>query len=141
MVHFSAALAATLAAGILVAVGSALQGVEPDAALARISQTTPFSFLAATLGSLAMHVLCEGLHGSTVGKRVCGLTVISEDGTPAILAGALKRSIAYFWDAFFFGLVASQKMAESSRRQRYGDAWGHTMVVRLSALDPSARRS
>jgi uncharacterized RDD family membrane protein YckC len=88
-----------------------------------------------------MHVLAEGLHGSTIGKRICGLAVISEDGTPATLLGALKRSIAYFWDAMFFGLIAAQKMSESPRRQRVGDAWGHTQVVRLSSLDSGTRRS
>jgi uncharacterized RDD family membrane protein YckC len=141
VVHFGATIAVGLAAMTLVAVGSALQGIAPDASLARLSDATSLSFAAATVGSLAMHVLCEGLHGSTVGKLVCGLTVISEDGTPATLAGAMKRSIAYFWDALFFGMVAAQKMSESPRRQRFGDAWGRTMVVRLSALAPSARRS
>jgi uncharacterized RDD family membrane protein YckC len=88
-----------------------------------------------------MHVCAEGLHGSTLGKRICGLTVISENGTPATLPGALKRNIAYFWDALFFGLIAARKMSESPRNQRYGDVWGGTQVVRLSSLDASARRS
>jgi uncharacterized RDD family membrane protein YckC len=109
--------------------------------MARLSATTPLGFLAALIGATAMETLAEGLHGSTLGKRICGLTVISEDGSPATLLGALKRSIAYFWDALFFGLVAAQKMSESPRRQRFGDVWGHTQVVRLSSLDAGARRS
>jgi uncharacterized RDD family membrane protein YckC len=140
-VHLAVGLAAGLAAGILVAIGGALQGVPTDEALAKLSASTPLGLLAALIGGTAMHALAEGIHGSTVGKRICGLTVISEDGAPATLLGALKRSIAYFCDALFFGLVAAQKMSESPRRQRVGDVWGHTQVVRLSSLDAGTRRS
>jgi|SRR5215470_7622248 len=141
LVHFAVGLAAGLVVGILVAIGSALRGVPADAAIARLSGTTPLGFVAALIGGTAMHVLAEGLHGSTLGKRICGLTVISEDGTPASIPSALKRSIAYYWDALFFGLIAYRKMSESPRRQRFGDVWGQTQVVRLSSLDAGARRS
>jgi hypothetical protein len=30
-----------------------------------------------------LHTLSEGLHGSAIGKRVCGITVVSEDGAPS----------------------------------------------------------
>lgn len=141
LLHFAIGMAAGMTAGILVAIGSAIQGVTADATFAKLSETTPVTFIASVIGSMAMHVLAEGLHGSTVGKRICGLTVISEDGTPATLLGALKRDIAYFFDALFFGVVAARKMAESPRRQRFGDVWGNTQVVRLSSLDAGARRS
>lgn len=141
LVHTAVGLAAGLAMGILVAIGSALQGIPGDESIQKLSATTPLAFLAALIGDIALHAVAEALHGSTVGKRICGLTVISEDGTPATLPGALKRSIAYFWDALFFGLVGARKMSESPRNQRFGDVWGHTQVVRLSALDPASRRS
>lgn len=141
LVHLAVGLAAGLAAAILLAIGSALRDASPDEAIARLSATTPLGYVAGVIGGMAMHVLAEGLGGSTLGKRLCGLTVISEDGTPATLLGALKRSIAFFWDAMFFGYVAAQKMSESPRRQRVGDVWGHTQVVRLSTLDAAARRS
>ena len=141
LVHFVAATIAGLAAGILAVVGSALQDRPPDEVLARLQVTGPLAFFVALVGATLMHTLAEGLHGSTLGKRICGLTVISEDGTPATLLGALKRSIAYLWDSFFFGLVAARKMSESPRRQRIGDIWAHTQVVRLSSLEPGAQRS
>ena len=141
LVHFAVSAATGIAAAFLIVIGSAIQGVPPDEPLARLSVTSPLGYLAALIGGTAMHVLAEGLHGSTLGKRMCGLTVISEDGTPATLLGALKRDIAYYWDALFFGLIAYHKMAESPRRQRYGDEWGRTQVVGLSTLDPNARRS
>lgn len=141
LVHLAVGLAAGIAAGILVAIGSALRGGSPDAAIAGLSAPRPIGYVAGVIGSMAMHVLAEGLGGSTLGKRLCGLVVISEDGTPATLPGALKRSIAFFWDAMFFGYIAAQKMSESPRRQRVGDVWGRTQVVRLSSLDAAVRRS
>jgi uncharacterized RDD family membrane protein YckC len=109
--------------------------------MARLSATTPLGFLAALIGATAMHTLAEGLDGSTIGKRICGLTVISEDGGPATLRGAFRRSIAFHLDALLFGLIAARKMSESPRCQRHGDVWGGTQVVRLSSLDAGVRRS
>ena len=53
----------------------------------------------------------------------------------------MKRNLAYYVDSLFFGLVAYQKMSESPKRQRIGDHWGRTMVVRLAEIDPSTRPS
>src|SRR5262245_56678114 len=141
LVHLAIGAAAGLAMGILIGIASALHGTPVDAAVARLSATTPLGVLAAIVGSVAMHVAMEDLHGSTIGKRVCGLTVILEDGSPATVTAALKRTIGYFWDALFLRITAYHKMSESPRRQRYGDAWGRTQVVRLSSLQPGERRS
>jgi uncharacterized RDD family membrane protein YckC len=130
-----------MVAALLLLIGAALRGASPDAALAKLSADTLPGFAAALVGGIAMHVLCEGLHGSTLGKRLCGIIVINENGGPSNLAGALKRTLAYFVDALFFGLVAFQKMAASPKRQRVGDIWGRTMVVRIATLDPSTRPS
>jgi uncharacterized RDD family membrane protein YckC len=141
LVHMAVGLACGFMAALLIAFGSALRGASPDDTLLQLSVATRFGFVAAVLGSLAPHVLAEGLHGSTIGKRLCGLTVIFEDGTPATLGAALKRNILYFFDALFFGMLAAMKMSESERRQRYGDVWAGTQVVRLSSLDAGAGRS
>lgn len=141
VVHFFVAVATGVTAGLLVAIGAAVQGTSPDPSIERLSANTLLGFAAAFIGSTAMHTLSEGLHGSTLGKRLCGIIVINEDGGPATLLGAFKRSLAYFVDALFFGLVAAQKMAESPKRQRIGDIWGKTMVVRIATLEPAARRS
>ena len=141
MAHLAVGVIVGLVAAIAVAIGDALQGVGPDPSMATLSPSTPLALVAGIVGHLSMHTVCEGFHGSTLGKRICGLTVVSEDGGPATPLGALKRSIAYLWDAIFFGWVGSRKMAESPRRQRFGDIWGHTQVVHLSALDASERRS
>jgi uncharacterized RDD family membrane protein YckC len=140
LVHIAVGVATQLATGILVMIGSAVQDVDPGATLERLSVNTLAAFPAGVIGLIALHGLSEGLHGSTLGKRICGLTVISEDGSPATLVGALKRNILYVWDSLFFGLVAARRMGESPLSQRFGDVWGHTQVVRLSSLDAGVRR-
>ena len=141
LVHMLVGSLTGIVAGLLLLIGAALRGASPDAALAKLSAETLPGFVVALIGGTAMHVLCEGLHGSTLGKRLCGIIVVSEDGGPSSLTGALKRNLAYFVDALFFGLVAFQKMAASPKRQRVGDVWGQTMVVRIATLDPSTRPS
>jgi uncharacterized RDD family membrane protein YckC len=141
VVHLLVGTAVGVFVVVLVAISGALRGDGAETELARLSVNTPLGYVAALLGSLAMHTLAEGIHGSTLGKRLCGLTVVGIDGGHADLLAALKRSVAILWDAFFFGLVAFRKMSESPRRQRYGDAWANTQVVRIRGLDPAQRRS
>jgi uncharacterized RDD family membrane protein YckC len=91
------------------------------------------------VGTVAYHYLCEGIHGSTLGKFCCGIRVVSEDGKPATFRGALIRTIAYYFDGFFFGLVGYSSMSASPLNQRYGDRWGKTMVVRVAELPPESQ--
>jgi len=93
------------------------------------------------LAITAMHTLSEGLHGSTLGKRLCGITVVSEDGTPAGLRAAFKRSLGFLVDQLFFGLVGAHKILNAPRAQRFGDETAQTVVVRIHSLAPFARRS
>lgn len=141
VVHSLVGIVVAVMTGLLVMIGAAFRGVEPDQTLELISADSSISFVAALVGATAMHVLAEWLHGSTIGKRLCGITVIHEDGGPAGFGGVVRRNVAYFVDAMFFGLVAYHKMAQSARSQRVGDQWGRTMVVRIRELDPSRRRS
>jgi uncharacterized RDD family membrane protein YckC len=141
VVHFLVGAATGVIATIFVLIGAAIGGVSPDPAVARLSANSLLGFAAALVGAMAMHSLSEGLHGSTLGKRACGIIVIGEHGGPPNLVGAVKRSLAYYVDAFFFGMVAYQKMSESPKRQRIGDTWGHTMVVRIATLDAAGRPS
>ena len=134
-VHFLVGIVVGLITGILVVIGAAVRGAEPEDSLAIVSAAPLIGIIAALLGATAMHVLAEWLHGSTIGKRLCGITVIQEDGGPAHFAGVVRRNLAFYVDGLFFGLVAYHKMAQSPRSQRVGDQWGRTMVVR----DPRAR--
>jgi uncharacterized RDD family membrane protein YckC len=81
------------------------------------------------LGNLLYHSLTEGMFGASLGKLICQLRVVTEEGRPITLGKAFVRSLAYFVDALFFGLVAYSSMSQSDLNQRYGDKWAHTVVV------------
>jgi uncharacterized RDD family membrane protein YckC len=86
------------------------------------------------LGGFLYHSVSEGIYGASLGKLICQLRVVTEEGHPIAMKHALVRSLAYYVDALFFGLVAYASMKESSLKQRYGDRWAHTLVVRSEDL-------
>lgn len=75
---------------------------------------------------------CESTTGQTVGKRLLGIRVKSEDGTPATTRGVAIRTALRIIDAlpllYLVGFVAM--MATGARRQRLGDLAGRTFVTR-----------
>jgi uncharacterized RDD family membrane protein YckC len=81
-------------------------------------------------GTLVYHSLTEGMYGASLGKLICQLRVVTEDARAITVTRALKRSLAYFWDSLFFGLVGYTAMKTSELNQRYGDRWAKTVVVR-----------
>ncbi len=98
-------------------------------------------FAAGFFGYFAYHWICEGLHGSTLGKLICGIVVVSEDGKRCGMKAAAGRSLAYYVDGLFFGLVGYFSMRESPKQQRLGDKWNDTMVVKRSDVVPQVLRS
>jgi uncharacterized RDD family membrane protein YckC len=77
-------------------------------------------------------VLLEWLwNGQTIGKRIFGLRVISEDGEPARFVAVIVRNLVRVVDflpvLYGLGLVT---LIVSSRSQRLGDYAGGTFVVR-----------
>jgi uncharacterized RDD family membrane protein YckC len=93
------------------------------------------------LGNILYHCFCEGIYGATLGKLCCGIRVVSEDGSPSNLKGALIRTLAYYFDALFFGLVGYNSMQKSALNQRYGDVWGKTAVLKASEVAPESERT
>lgn len=84
-------------------------------------------------------VLLEWLwNGQTIGKRLFGLRVISEDGEPARFVAVIVRNLVRVVDflplLYGFGVVT---LIVSSRSQRLGDYAGGTFVVRA----PNPRRN
>ncbi len=96
------------------------------------------SLLMSTVAVSAYHVTSEWVGGATIGKLVLGLRVRSTALGRCTLGGAVIRTLGYFVDALFFGLVAYLVMQESPRKQRLGDQWGRTVVVRAASLPPDA---
>jgi uncharacterized RDD family membrane protein YckC len=119
---------------IVIIISLAAAGIIPPGWQGRMREFSlaPFGF--GMLGVITYHFFCEGFHGATMGKYCCGIRVISKDGTPSTLKGALIRSLAYYIDSFFLGLVACISMDKSPLNQRYGDVWGKTAVVHIKQL-------
>lgn len=98
---------------------------------------TFLGWVGSALATLGYYFAFEGIAGSTVGKRVTGLQVIAFDQTPIRFVQAVKRSLAIFVDALFFGIVAAQVMSDSAEKQRVGDKWAGTRVVLRRSLPPA----
>lgn len=88
-------------------------------------------FLVVFLGEWFYPVLFEVFaHGATPGKKLVGLAVVHDDGTPVGWSGALLRNLLRFADflpvAYGFGLVT---MLVHPRFKRLGDLAAGTVVV------------
>jgi hypothetical protein len=66
---------------------------------------------------------------------------VTEDGKPSTLKGALIRTLAYYIDALFFGLVGYNSMQKSPLNQRYGDVWGKTAVFKINEMTSESQRT
>jgi uncharacterized RDD family membrane protein YckC len=97
-------------------------------------------FVLGNLGSSLYHIVAEGFSTVTIGKLICGLRVVQVDGRPASMKGALIRELGFFIDALFFGLIGYRSMQKGPLRQRYGDVWGKTVVVKASVFQPQPAR-
>jgi uncharacterized RDD family membrane protein YckC len=87
-----------------VIVAAHMSGQPAAPMLARQSRSGFAVFVFAALGELAYHIICEGLHGSTLGKLVLRMVVVQEDGTPCRLWPAAIRSWPTSLTAFFSDL-------------------------------------
>jgi uncharacterized RDD family membrane protein YckC len=92
------------------------------------------------LGTSLYHIVAEGFSTVTIGKLICGLRVVQVDGRPASMKGALVRQLGYWVDALFFGLIGYSSMQKGPLRQRYGDVWGKTVVVKASVFQSQPAR-
>lgn len=80
---------------------------------------------------LAYHTIWEGSSGTTLGKRLARLRVVSVDGRPIGYGQAFKRNLARLVDAIAFYMVALVVAAQPGphRSQRISDRWAGTIVV------------
>jgi len=91
----------------------------------------PFLFYCLT--TLVCYVLSEGARSVTPGKLALGLRVVKYDGSPCGWVAALRRNILRPVDALPFAvpyLVGLAAAGLSARRQRLGDVFAGTLVVK-----------
>jgi uncharacterized RDD family membrane protein YckC len=109
-------------------------GILPPGWHQRLHGLSLTGVLLGVAGVILYHFFCEGLSGVTIGKLCCGICVVSEDGHPCTMKGALIRSLAYYIDGQFFGLLGYESMRKSPLNQRYGDKWGKTAVFKTREI-------
>ena len=141
VVHFLIGMASGVAIAILAYVVQGFTGRSAQTAIDRLGTGGFEGFVLGMLGGFFYDTIMEGLHGSTVGKLIVGITVLQETAWPCTLSAAAKRSLLFFYDSLFFGLVAEHSMKQTPRQQRYGDHWADTVVVRRRSAPQSSVRS
>lgn len=133
-----------LVGGVLAAIVLAIleaTGVARSGWLERLDHGFGFNFLSGSIASVIADSLCTGLCGASPGKWVLGLRVIRTSGERAGFGASLVRELAYFVDALFFGLIAKGQMDGSAMKQRLGDQWAQTVVVRAATLPVGVAQS
>ncbi len=141
LIHNGVSLIVGAALAIIAAIAAVVLNIPYESILLKIENPAFYINIAALLGATFSYALSEGLHGSTAGKMICGLVVIKENEEPCTLKPAIGRSFAFFIDSLFFGAIAAGKMSETHKKQRFGDKWAKTMVVKRKDLDPAQLRS
>jgi uncharacterized RDD family membrane protein YckC len=80
--------------------------------------------------AVGYYAVCEAATGATLGKRMVGIRVVSEDGERLTFGAAVVRNLLRLVDCLFFYLVGAIFALTSPRGQRLGDRAAHTLVVR-----------
>ena len=139
IMHYVIGICTGFAIAIFVAIATASH--PSSEVVAGLEHRSILGWVSAVLGSIAYHPICEGLHGSTLGKRALSFVVLQENGTPCRFVPALVRSFAYFFDALFFDLGGCLAMQKTPQEQRRGGEWAHTVVCERSQVAPENLRS
>jgi uncharacterized RDD family membrane protein YckC len=125
----SRVLAVVVDSVLLLIVGGILTA--PVSAVPRVGAPLATA-LGATL-AFAYFVYLEGTYGQTFGKKLLGLVVVAEDGSPCDYEAAVVRNLLRYVDILpAFYLLGVLVMVVSDDSQRLGDVVGDTLVVRAA---------
>lgn len=106
-----------------------------------VEESKAAEFLAGVASGVLGGATSTALCGASVGKLLLGQRAVRTDGGLPGFIDSVKRELAFYVDSFFFGLVAHSAMKDSPLKQRLGDRWAGTTVVRVATLAPAARVS
>jgi uncharacterized RDD family membrane protein YckC len=103
--------------------------------LALMAQESPDVILAGILSGLGYFLystILEGLFGQTWGKRMLGLSVVTQGRQHSLVHAAIRSVPKFFWYIFLpFDVIAGLAM-EGDPRQRFTDHVASTKVIALS---------
>jgi len=133
VVGLGVALGARLMARIVLGVAQSLDLVR-DGWVQRLDQGFALNFIGGLASALVGATIAVSVCGASLGKAVLGLRVVDMQGERAGVRANLIRELAYNVDALFFGLIGKSAMDGSPLRQRHGDRWADTVVVRSTGV-------
>jgi uncharacterized RDD family membrane protein YckC len=110
-------------------VGPALVAGVAPAAVVSPGRTRALLFLAAMGVAFGYHFLLEWRAGRTPGKRLLGLRVVADDGSPLGVRGSFVRNALRLVDGLGYWSVAVAVIVYRGDGKRLGDALGGTLVV------------
>ena len=96
-------------------------------------------WVAGFVQTISYYVVCESVCGATLGKWMIGAQVIGVDISPCRFSQAFIRTIGFFADALFFGLIGIMSVSDSPLKQRVGDHWAGTYVAMRRQLPEDTR--
>ena len=134
IVHYIIWYVAAYIIGIAINIYAMISGIPVSEILANSGSSSVYGFFLALFGSFFYQTFSEYICGASLGKIIFKIHVLSDDGQPISFKAAVIRSAAYFVDGMVFGLVAYENMKKTPLRQRYGDKWANTIVVKRSSL-------
>jgi uncharacterized RDD family membrane protein YckC len=79
---------------------------------------------------IGYYTYLEGSRGQTIGKMITRIKVVREDGRPIDMNQALTRNILRIIDGFIVYLIGAILIWRSDKKQRLGDRWANTVVVK-----------
>ena len=72
----------------------------------------------------------EGIFKATLGHWIFNMKVSRVNGNPVDIVAAIKRHLLDPLDLFFFGVPAIISISNTVHRQRLGDLWAGTVVLK-----------
>jgi uncharacterized RDD family membrane protein YckC len=131
--------AAVMVAMIVFTIVGTVMGIPYDTLTRRFQTTTFFSFVVATVAMILYFTLFEWLSGTTPGKRLLGLVVVTEEVERCALGAAVKRNLVLLPETLAWGIPAFLSIRDSARGQRHGDRWAGTIVPRRESVPEDVR--
>lgn len=122
-------------------VASMVGGTTPDGFEITGTPAVVAQVLTGLLSILYFSLLEAYWNGQTLGKKITRIQVLNEDGTNIDLATALIRNTLRVVDVFGFYLVAAISVWMSPRKQRIGDRFAQTCVVKKRVTPGDKQRS
>lgn len=128
VVHYAVSIVAGFTIGVMLVMLALLAGLPAERLIDQMTGESIAGSVLVGLGYILYAAVCEGLHGATLGKRIVGIHVVKDDGSPCSFKAASVRSFWFLVDGIFLGLVGILAMGRSSLKQRPGDTAAHTVV-------------